>query len=247
MKLKTQVISLLLWSCGAILYGSENIDLDDEKNWPQYSTNEFDYKKVITVKPVNQIDVLDRLSSVFFSKNLSPQALSVSNNFFSTGITRTKISKRIIGNNLEVTTETWTTANASYLTLTALLALTVLTANPNYLSSPYVYRLKNHIPHPVASLSRIGNLGNLGMIATHIGQEHSSVYENSKVFTFDDFSEMAKKSLIGIFTDPLLITTGVMIAAYYAYKKYLESEKNNVEKVSDIPLAHDPHTLTENV
>jgi hypothetical protein len=223
MKLKMQIISLLLVSCGAILYGSENIDLDDEKNWPQYSTNEFDYKKVITIKPANSIDVLDSLSQIFFTKDDSPQALSVSNNFFSTGITRTKISKRLVGNNVEVTTETWTTANASYFTLTTLLVLTALTANPNYLSS---VSPSGNIPHPINSLRRIGTLGNIGMIATHIGQEHNSGFGYSRVFTFDDFSEIAKQSLIRTFTDPLLITTGVMIAAYYAYKKYLESGKN---------------------
>ena len=235
---------LMLYSCQSF---AQNVATDDDAAWPTYSNELYTYNKMIELEPFIVDDFkhhetkadrkeekeLTRLTPAQFiqqgKKHYHNQ--HESKHIFTDGQTRVKITQSIVGNALETVTETWSTANPSYVTAMSAGLLAAMTIYPQW------------IPHPWSLPSKaFKNISNL--------------YNNEKVnkvsFSTDhlncgvicEFSPFYKKIHVREHLQtPLLNMVGhvptTLAAGYLGYQVYLNSVSSSAQKARQEQAAKD--------
>ncbi len=93
------------------MQGSNDDSIDNQSVWPTESNEQYNYKKVVTTKPVKNM-------FGYGTQVDKSEDIKVSYHSFNTGLTRTKTTIEPMDNDqILTTTETWTTAHPSYATL----------------------------------------------------------------------------------------------------------------------------------
>ncbi len=189
----------------AWMHGADEA-VDNEIEWPTHSTQEYIYNKVLSSKPAT-------------NKVERSEDIKISNHTFDTGLTRTKVTVEPIGEKVQTTTETWTTANPSYVTLLN----GVIAFNTPYIGSA--------IDKGIGLVRFPRTIGNLTHYKFFAPSSDLGSYYESESFAEQLWIQLSF-TINRAVKDPIIATAIVGGTAYYLYQQYLNSQKAAQEKAA---------------